>query len=146
MCRAIDREGNLVDTMLSATRDLAAAKAFFKQTVERVAHKPEHVTTDKVAAYRRAICHSLGRKVRHRASQYLNNRIEQGHRGVKQRCYPIRGFGSFGSAARFCTALDQVRYHLRTRSTTTNQPPPLSEQRADFRERRGALSAAWQTV
>ena len=31
--RAIDREGNLVDPMLSATRDLAAAKAFFQQAV-----------------------------------------------------------------------------------------------------------------
>ena len=38
--RAIDREGNLVDTMLSPTRDLAAAKAFFKQAIETVGHKP----------------------------------------------------------------------------------------------------------
>src|ERR1044071_762388 len=32
--RAIDREGNLVDTMLSQTRDLAAATAFFKQALD----------------------------------------------------------------------------------------------------------------
>ena len=100
--RAIDRDGNLVDTMLSATRDLAAAKAFFKQAVETVGHKPERVTTDKHAAYPRAIRHTLGRNVLHRTNQYLNNRIEQDHHSVKQRYYPMCGFGSFAGAARYC--------------------------------------------
>jgi putative transposase len=122
--RAIDREGNLVDTMLSVTRDLAAAKAFFKQAVASVGHKPERATTDKHAAYPRAIRRVLGRKVLHRTSQYLNNRIEQDHRGVKQRYYPMRGFGSYVSAARFCSAFDEVHHHFRARSTT-NQPPIL---------------------
>ena len=34
-----------------------------------------------------------------RTTQYLNNFMEQDHRGVKQRYYPMRGFGSFVSAA-----------------------------------------------
>ncbi|MHB8629540.1 MAG: IS6 family transposase [Aggregatilineales bacterium] len=143
--RAIDREDNLVDTMLSTTRDLAAAKAFFKQAVATVGHKPKRVTTDKHVAYPRAIRRVLGRKVLHRISQYLNNRIEQGHRGVKQRYYPMRGFGSYGSAARFCSAFDEVRHHFRTGSTTT-QTPSLSERRETFRQRWGELSAVWQTV
>ena len=79
--RAIDRDGNLVDTMLSATRDLAAVKAFFEQAVETVGHKPECVSTDKHAAYPRAIRHTLGSNVLYRTNQYLNNRIEQDHRG-----------------------------------------------------------------
>jgi len=143
--RAIDREGNLVDTMLSTTRDLAAAKAFFKQAVVTVGHKPERVTTDKHAAYPRAIRRVLGRKVLHRTSQYLNNRIEQDHRAVKQRYYPMRGFGNCASATRFCSAFDEVRHHFRTRSNTY-QTPPSSEQRAAFRQRWGELSAAWQIV
>ena len=143
--RAIDREGNLVDTMLSATRDLAAARAFFKQAVASVGHKPERVTTDKHAAYPRAIRRVLGRKVLHRTSQYLNNRIEQDHRGVKQRYYPMRGFGSYASAARFCSAFDEVRHHFRPRSTT-HRIQSLSERREAFRQRWGELSAAWQTI
>jgi putative transposase len=82
---AIDREGNLVDTMLSQTRDLAATTAFFKQAVETVGHKPERVTTDGNDANPRAIRRVLGRKVLHRTNQYLNNRLEQDHRAVKQR-------------------------------------------------------------
>ncbi len=30
---------------------------------------------------------------------YLNNRLEQDHRGSKQRYYPLRGFGNFDAAA-----------------------------------------------
>jgi DDE superfamily endonuclease len=71
--RAIDREGNLVDTMLSPTRDLGAAKAFFKQAIETVGHKPERVMTDGHGAYPQAIRRALGRKTVHRTSQYLNN-------------------------------------------------------------------------
>jgi putative transposase len=132
--RALDRDGNLVDTMLSKTRDLVAAKAFFKQAITTVCHKPDRVTTDKHAAYPRAIRRILGRKVWHRTNQYLNNRIEQGHRGVKQRYYPMRGFGSFASAARFCPAFDEVRQYFRARSTN-QKPLPLAEQRRHFRQR-----------
>jgi putative transposase len=75
--RAIDRNGNLVDTMLSEKRDLLAAKTFFQQAITTVGHKPDRVTTDEHPAYRRAVRRVLGRKVLHRTSQYLNNRIEQ---------------------------------------------------------------------
>src|SRR5579859_2288311 len=120
--------------MVSVTRDLAAAKAFFKQAVASIGHKPERVTTDKQAAYPRAIRRVLGRKVLHRTSQYLNNLIEQDYRAVKQRYYPMHGFGSYVSAARFCSAFDEVRHHFRT-SSSTNQTPSLSERREVFRQR-----------
>ena len=132
--RAIDRDGNLVDTMLSKTRDLVAAKAFFKQAIATVGHKPDRVTTDKHAAFPRAIRRLLGRKVLHRINQYLNNRLEQDHRSVKQRYYPMRGFGSFASAARFLAAFDELRQYFRVRSIN-QKPQPLSEQRCQFKRR-----------
>ena len=33
-----------------------------------------------------------------RTNKYLNNMIEQDHRKVKQRCYPMLGFKTFGNA------------------------------------------------
>ncbi len=132
--RALDRDGNLVDTMLSPTRDLAAAKAFFKQAIETVGYEPERVTTDGHDAYPRAIRRSVGRKAVHRTSQYLNNRLEQDHRAVKQRYYPMRGFGAFTSAARFCTAFDELRQYFRSR-TTSQKPLSLPDQRRLFRQR-----------
>jgi hypothetical protein len=46
------------------------------------------MTTDKHPAYTKAIRWIVGRKVLHRHNQYLNNRIEQNHRLIKQRYYP----------------------------------------------------------
>src|SRR5690349_17301791 len=143
--RAIDREGNLVDTMLSPTRDLAAAKASFKQAIETVGHKPERMTTDGHDAYPRAIRRAVGRQTVHRTSPYLNNRLEQDHRAVKQRYYPMRGFGAFTSAARFCTAFDEVRQYFRTRSSS-QKPLPLAEQRRQFRQRFIDLLGCYQAT
>jgi putative transposase len=87
--RAIDREGHLVDSMVSEKRDMEAAKRFFKQAVDVVGHVPERVTTDGHDSYPRAIRETLGHEVLHRCNQYLNNRIEQDHRGIKQRYSPM---------------------------------------------------------
>ncbi len=136
--RAVDRHGNLVDSMLSKRRDLVAAKCFFKQAKDVVGHAPEQVTTDGHIAYPRAIRRILGRKVVHRTSRYLNNRMEQDHLGIKQRYYLMRGFGNFESASRFCTAFDEQRDYFRYRARP-KEKVPLSEQRRMFRQRFGAL-------
>jgi putative transposase len=143
--RAIDRDGNLVDTMLSEKRDMVSAKHFFTQAREVVGHRPTRVTTDGHDAYPRAIRRILGRKVVHRTNRYLNNRLEQDHRGIKQRYYPMRGFGSFKSATRFCSAFDEQRDYFRYR-TRAKQKVPLSEQRRMFRQRFGALQYLLMTA
>ena len=107
--RAIDRDGNLVDSLLSRTRDMDAAQRFFHQALSIAGQLPERVTTDGHTSYPRAIRETLGEQVEHRSNQYLNNRVEQDHRGIKQRYYPMRGFGNFESASRFCRAFDELR-------------------------------------
>jgi putative transposase len=83
--RAIDHDGNLVDSLLSKTRDMEAAKRFFRQAVSAVGHDLERVTTDGHASYPRAVRETVGSQVQHRTSKYLNNQLEQDHRGIKQR-------------------------------------------------------------
>ncbi len=58
---------------------MVAVKRFFKGAKAVVGHAPERVTTDGHFAYPRAIRQILGRKVVHRTSRYLNNRLEQDH-------------------------------------------------------------------
>jgi hypothetical protein len=70
--------------------------------------------------------------VLHRTHRYLNNRLEQDHRGSKQRYYPMRGFGSVASAARFCRTFDEVRQFFRMR-TTMKQKVSLAHQCEMFR-------------
>ena len=83
-------------------RDMDAAHQFFKQAMDVIGPAPEQVTTDGHRSYPRAIRETMSSDVQHRTNKYLNNRLEQDHRGIKQRYYPMRGFGSFVSAARFC--------------------------------------------
>lgn len=52
---AIDRDGNLVDSMLSTKRNMDAAQRFFKQALETVDHTPRLITTDGHSSYPRAI-------------------------------------------------------------------------------------------
>jgi putative transposase len=140
LSRAIDRDGNLVDSIVSEKRDMEAAKRFFKQAVDIVGHAPERVTTDGHDAYPRAIYETPGSEVLHRTNRYLNNRLEQDHRGIKQRYYPMRGFGSVASASRICRAFDEVRQFFRVR-TTMKQHISLVQQREVFRHRLEALKA-----
>jgi transposase-like protein len=131
--RAIDRDGHLVDTMLSATRSKKAAIRFFHQAQQTTGVKPTCVTTDKLASYRKAIRKACGRKVIHRASKYLNNRIEQDHRGIKQRYGPTLGFKDFDCAAVWCAAVDEVRQLFRTRRTL-KETISLAQGRVHFQQ------------
>jgi putative transposase len=119
--RAIDRSGALVDVMFSEHRDMAAAKAFFESAKMVTGITPDRVTTDGHDSYPRAIRTVLGTRVRHRDSQYLNNRLEQDHRGFKGRHGPMRGFKCPRSAGKFCRAHDELRSFLRSRSRTNQQ-------------------------
>jgi putative transposase len=121
-------------------RDREAAKRFFKQALDVVGHAPERVTTDEHDSYPRAIRETLGHEVTHRCNRSLNNRLEQDHRGIKQRYYPMRGFGSFASAARFCRAFDEQRDYFRSRRMM-GETVPLAKQRHLFQERFAFLQA-----
>jgi len=132
--RAIDREGNLVEALLRERRDMAAAQRFFAQALDIADRAPEQVTTDGHDAYPRAIRETLGGGVTRRCSRDKNNRIEQDHRGIKQRYYPMRGFGAFHSAARFCSAFEEQRQYFRPR-TRQHECVTLAAQRRRFQER-----------
>jgi putative transposase len=138
--RAIDGAGNLVDSLLSATRDMAAAQRFFRSALSIVDKEPVQITTDGHASYPRAIDEVLGSEVNHRCSAYKNRRIEQDHRGIKQRYYPMLGFGSLPCARRFCRAFEEVRQYFRPRRKR-DQFVSLAKQRRQFVSR--ALTLAY---
>jgi len=139
--RAIDRAGNLVDARLRPTRDMDAAQRFFRQARDRAGGAPAQVTTDGHDAYPRAIRATRGDAVIHRTSRDNNNRIEQDHRGVKQRYYPLRGCGSFVSAACFCSACEEQRQYCRV-VAKCGERVALARRRNLFRERwEAALTA-----
>jgi transposase-like protein len=138
--QAIDRDGQLVETMLSEHRDMTAAQAFFLSAKSVTGMTPDQVTTDGYGSYPRAIRSTLGRRAVHRTSAYNNNRLEQDHRGVKGPIRCMRAFKSFASTERFCRSCDELRNHLRS-CTRQNQYVPASRRRLlHFRRAAAALA------
>jgi len=102
--RAVDSNGNTLDFLLTAKRDAAAAKRFFRKTLKAIHNQtPRVITVDKNAAYPKAINElkakkELPKKVKLRQKKYLNNIVEQDHRRIKRLVKPGMGFGSFNTA------------------------------------------------
>lgn len=88
---------------------------------------------------------TLGDAVRHRCSRYLNNRVEQDHRGLKRRYYPMRAFGTFASAARFCPTFEEQRQYFRSRCKM-GERVSLAELRRVLQERWDVLLAEVMVV
>lgn len=104
--RAVDSSGNTIEFMLSAKRDVSAAKRFFKKMM-RADHRrlPFTISVDKNAAYPEAFSTSQQERVlphdcRLRRVKYLNNIIEQDHRFIKKRVRACLGYRSFDTAER----------------------------------------------
>jgi transposase-like protein len=101
--RAVDKAGKTVDFHLSRKRDVNAAKAFLRKAMKGQ-RTPTKITLHAYAASHRAVAELKGngelrKRVPVRTSKYLNNRIEQDHRRVKQRLRPMLGLKSFRTAA-----------------------------------------------
>jgi transposase, IS6 family len=104
--RAVDSRGQTIDFLLSAKRDAAAAKRFFRKALTQPhTVNPRTITVDKNPAYPKAIAEmkhaaELWRFARLRQVKYLNNIAEQDHRRVKRLTRPGLGFGGFWTARR----------------------------------------------
>jgi putative transposase len=81
----------------------------------------------------------LGGGVRHRMSCYLNNRLEQDHRGIKGRCRPMLGFKNTLSAKRYCRSYDELRSFLRCRSRMCQHVPAATRRWQHMRKTAIAL-------
>jgi transposase-like protein len=104
--RAVDSTGNTIEFMLSAKRDVLAAKRFFKRMM-RANHRrlTFTISVDKNGAYPEAFTTSQIENVQPedcklRRVKYLNNIIEQDHRFVKKRVRACLGYRSFDTADR----------------------------------------------
>ena len=119
--RSIDKEGNVVDVYLSDVRDQAAAEAFFEQAAKTSGIYPEQITTDKESALYPAIENTFGDYTTHRDNKYMNNRLEQDHRGIKTRTGVMKGFKDIFCALIFCTAFEELRQFFRMRNKTRGE-------------------------
>lgn len=111
--RAVDKLGHTVDFPLSGRRDIAAARLFFTRAIER-RDAPEKITLGGYPATHSAVAGLkrsgvLRPQTKARASKYLNNLVEQDHRRVKRRIYPMLGFKGYRNAAVTASGIELVQ-------------------------------------
>lgn len=136
--RAVDKDGDTIDFMLSKNRDEAAAKAFFTKAIGS-SGLPEKITIDKSGANKAGIdainlqltvlallgCTLM--QIQIRQIKYLNNIIEQDHRGIKRIVKPMMGFKAFHSAQATIAGIELYRM-LKKGQHSHAKNSPASEQ------------------
>jgi len=107
--RAVDKFGDTIDFMLSEKRDKKAVIRFFKKSIGQHG-LPEKITIDKSGSNKAGADHinlllalafmmgGLFYQITIRQIKYLNNVVEQDHRGIKRITKPMMGFKAFHSA------------------------------------------------
>jgi putative transposase len=98
--RAVDKQGNTIDFLLTAKRDKKAARRFLNKAIGSNG-KPSLINIDKSGANTAGIKQyniDENKRIKIRQCKYLNNIVEQDHRFIKRITRPMLGFKSFWSA------------------------------------------------
>jgi transposase-like protein len=106
--RAVDKQGQTIDFLLTKHRDERAAKRFLTKAIRRHG-VPEKITIDGSAANEAAIKsynEEHGTAIVIRKRKYLNNIVEQDHRAVKRLTRPMLGFKAFHPARRTLVGIE----------------------------------------
>ncbi len=103
--RALDKDGNMIDFYLSATRNAKAAKRLLGKALNHLkdGEKPKIINTNKAPTYGIAISElkadaKCPEGTVHRRVKYLNNVFEADHGKLKQLIRPVRGFKTLKTA------------------------------------------------
>lgn len=112
--RALDKEGNTIEFLLSAKRDIPAVKRFFKRMM-RADHRrpPFSISVDKHASCPDAFAVSQDEKMllrgcKLRRTKYLTNIVEQDHPLIHKRWRAMQCFGAFHAAERTIEGIEAM--------------------------------------
>jgi putative transposase len=106
--RAVDKHGQTIDFLLTEHRDKEAALRFLKKAIRRNG-LPKTITIDGSDANEAAIKsynEEHGTAIAIRQVKYLNNIVEQDHRGVKRITRSMLGFKAFETAQSTLTGFE----------------------------------------
>ncbi|MFJ6322040.1 MULTISPECIES: IS6 family transposase [unclassified Rhizobium] len=128
--RAVDRDGQTLDFMLSERRDLPAARRFFRKAIANNG-VPDRVAIDKSGANLaglQAVNTSLrftgtGNIIEIRQVKHLNNILEQDHRFIKRITRPMMGFKAFYSASATIAGIEVAHMIRKSQFTNDNRSP-----------------------
>ena len=134
--RAVDHEGEALESFVTTTRDKAAALKFIKKMMKRHG-RPRAIVTDGLRSYGAAL-KAIGATGRQETGRWLNNRVENSHQPFRRRERAMERFRRMKTLQKFAAVHGTVH-------NLFNQERHLIS-RDLYRQRRSAALAEWRAV
>lgn len=134
--RAVDHEGEILESYVTKKRDKSAALRFFKRALKRHS-KAEAIVTDGLQSYSAAM-RELGNLERREMGRWLNNRAENSHLPFRRRERAMLQFRQMKSLQKFASVHANVHNHFNSDRHLTD--------RQTYKANRSAALAEWQSL
>ena len=134
--RAVDHEGEVLEAVVTAKRDKAAALKLLKRIMKKYG-RPQSIVTDRLRAYSAAM-DEIGVADRHEVGRRLNNRAENSHQPLRRRERAMQRFRSMKTLKRFSSIHAQVHNHF-------NQERHLVTRQV-YKQRRSIALTEWRAL
>jgi putative transposase len=108
--RAVDHEGEVLEAVVTARRDKAAALKLLKRIMKKYG-PPRSVVTDGLCPYSAAM-KEIGAADWHEVGGRLNNRSENSHQPFRRRERAMQRFRSMKTLQKFSSVHAQVQNHF----------------------------------
>ena len=136
MWRAVDHEGEILESFVTKKRDKSAALRFYKKALKRHG-SPVKVVTDGLKSYPAAM-RELGIEDRREMGRWLNNRAENSHLPLRRRERVMQRFRRMKSLQKFASVHANVHNHFISERHLVS--------RQTYKANRSAALAEWQTL
>ena len=134
--RAVDHEGEVLESYVTKRRDRKAALRFLKKAMRRYGNS-EVVVTDRLASYRSAM-KVIGNEDRQAVGRHLNNRVENSHLPFRRRERAMLRFRQMRSLQKFASVHSSVHNHFNHQRNI--------EHRTRFKDLRSAALLEWREL
>lgn len=134
--RAVDHEGEILESFVTKKRDKAAALAFMKKALKRHG-RAEKIVTDGLKSYPAAM-RELGNIDRQEVGRWANNRAENSHLPFRRREPAMLRFRQMKTLQKFASVHASFHNHFNSERHLIS--------RETYKERRSAALAEWQNL
>jgi putative transposase len=134
--RAVDHEGEVLESFVTKRRDKKAALKFLRKSLG--CHgRVDRIVTDRLASYGAAL-KQLGAIDKRETGRWLNNRAENSHQPFRRRERAMLRFRRMRSLQKFAALHGSIHNHFNQERTLIS--------RENFKDRRTAALTEWRQL
>jgi putative transposase len=134
--RAVDHEGEMLESYVTKTRNKAAALKCMKKALKRYG-SPEAITTDGLRSYGAAM-NELGNRQKQTIGRHENNGVENSHLPLRRRVWAMLRFRRMKSLQKFASVHANLHNHFQLERHLVD--------RQTYKERRSVALTEWQNL